>query len=222
MKKLFYILSITALLFFNPHSHSLLIPDSEKKIQSTDEDLLHEDQMDLAAQQEVQLTKDPLLGYVPRERLMDAVEYAKEQKNSGTRGAIPGIIWKERGPNNVGGRTQAIMIDPNDGTKKTVFAGGIGGGLWKCSDITAGSTVWAVVNDLLANLAVSSLAYDPTNTQVMYMGTGEGWYNVDAIQGDGIFKSADGGTTWTQLSSTTGSDFNYVQKIVVYPTNGDV
>src|SRR5438552_18829108 len=121
MKKLLYSCFIAALFFFNPHSQSIRVSFSEKKLLSTDKDLLDEDQMDLAAQQEVQLTKDPLLGFVPRERLMHAIQYAEEQQNAETRGAIPGIIWKERGPNNVGGRTQSIMIDPNDGTKKTVF-----------------------------------------------------------------------------------------------------
>ena len=76
---------------------------------------------DLSLQQEIEMTKDPLLGYVPHERLMNAIQYAEELQNSGTRGAIPGIIWKERGPNQSGGRTQAIMIDPNDASMKTVL-----------------------------------------------------------------------------------------------------
>src|SRR5690349_14356318 len=111
MKKLLYTISIAALIFSSPNIQGLRVPASEKKLQQRDEDLLNEDRMDLAALQEAQLTKDPVLGYVPRERLMHAIEYAEEQKLSGTRGAIPGIIWSERGPNNVGGRTQAIMID---------------------------------------------------------------------------------------------------------------
>jgi len=215
MRKLLYIFSVAALLFLNDHSRHFDVSISKGKNQFIAEEILAKDKMDLASQQEVQLTKDPALGYVPRERLLKAIEYTEAQKNSGTRGAISGIVWTERGPNNVGGRTQAIMIDPNDATKKTLFAGGIGGGLWKCTDITASTTTWTAVNDMLANLAVSALSYDPSNTQVMYMGTGEGWYNLDAIRGDGIFKSTDGGATWSQLSSTTGSDFDYVQKIVV-------
>src|SRR5436309_5934577 len=115
MKKLLYTFSIAALFFFSPHSQGPHVLFPEKNLQAIHEDLLTQDQMDLAAGQEVELTKDPLLGYVPRERLMHAVEYAEDQKNSGSRGAIAGIVWKERGPNNVGGRTQSIMIDPNDG-----------------------------------------------------------------------------------------------------------
>lgn len=47
------------------------------------------------------------------------------------------IFWNERGPNNIGGRTRAIMVDPNDPTGKTVWAGSVSGGLWKTTDITA-------------------------------------------------------------------------------------
>ncbi len=47
------------------------------------------------------------------------------------------ILWIERGPVNVGGRTRTIVIDPNDPTGKTVWAGSIAGGLWKTSDIDA-------------------------------------------------------------------------------------
>ena len=45
------------------------------------------------------------------------------------------ITWQERGPTNVGGRTRTIMIDPNDPTKKTIWAGSVSGGLWKTNNI---------------------------------------------------------------------------------------
>jgi hypothetical protein len=139
--------------------------------------------------------------------------------------AIPGITWVERGPNNVGGRTRAMMVDPNDATHKSVFAAGVGGGLWKTTDITAASPVWTPVNDLFANIAITAITYDPTNPNIMYFGTGEGWFNLDAIRGDGIWKSTNGGATFTQLASTPGSvttNFNYVNKIAVHPVTGDV
>jgi len=54
-----------------------------------------------------------------------------------TMSQIPGIDWKERGPNNVGGRIRALMFDPKDATKKKVWAGGVAGGLWYNNDITS-------------------------------------------------------------------------------------
>ncbi|NJL74862.1 MAG: hypothetical protein HC892_07360 [Saprospiraceae bacterium] len=50
--------------------------------------------------------------------------------------------FKERGPNNIGGRTRSILIDLNDPTRKTIFAGGVTGGLWKTDDITAPLPNW--------------------------------------------------------------------------------
>lgn len=177
----------------------------------------------LYARFETEMTKDVALGYVPRERLAYALEYTRQLQQSAVRDAIPGIVWTERGPDNVSGRTRAVLFDPNDPTGKAVFAGGVGGGIWKTNDITAAKPVWVPVDDLMANLAISTLAADPLNPQVLYAGTGEGWYNFDAIRGDGIFKSTNGGATWSALASTVGNpDFQYVQKIVVHPVTGHV
>ncbi|MEP7168047.1 MAG: hypothetical protein ABI855_01625, partial [Bacteroidota bacterium] len=91
-----------------------------------------QDRMDLAMKQEFELTKDPATNNVPRERLYAAYQQMQQRLTNGANlhvaGAIPGMTWVERGPNNFGGRTLAIMIDPNDVTKKTVWAGAAGGG----------------------------------------------------------------------------------------------
>jgi len=180
-----------------------------------------QDRMDLAISQEKELTKDPATGDVPRERLVAAYQYAQQVRAATANksaGAITGVNWFERGPNNFGGRTQAIMVDPNDGTKRTIWSGSVGGGLWKTTDILANPPAWTPVNDFFSNIAITALCHDPSNTQVMYFGSGEGWFNADAIRGNGIWKSTDGGTTWNQLGSTTGANYYYVQKMVVSAT----
>jgi hypothetical protein len=63
----------------------------------------------------------------------------------------------------------------------------------------------------MQNLAVTALVQDAVTPTVMYAGTGEGWFNVDAVQGLGIFKSTDGGLSWAQLPSTT--TFEFVQDV---------
>lgn len=169
-----------------------------------------------AIEHEFMITKDPKLGRVPRERLLIAMKQLNDMQAKKTRGAIAGVLWEERGPNNIGGRTRTIMIDPNDVTKKTLWAGSVGGGLWQTTDITQTNPVWNNNNDFLDNLAISSMAFDPSNTQKFYAVTGEGRYNGDAIQGLGVFISTNGGTTWNSITSTlNNTDFNYCQKVVV-------
>jgi hypothetical protein len=172
-----------------------------------------------ALRQEFLKTRDPKLNIVPRERLTVALSYYEQQQKLMSRMKTTGfttVTWSERGPNNIGGRTRSLLFDLNDATHNTVFAGSVGGGLWKCTNITAVTPTWTPVNDQFGNLAVTTIAQNATTPQTMYFGTGEGWSNSDAIRGNGIWKTTNGGTTWTQLSATNNNnDFAYVQKIIV-------
>lgn len=163
-------------------------------------------------------TKDPALGYPPRERLANVLSYVKNaafDKNT----PITQARWKERGPYRVGGRTRTILIDKNDPTGRAAFAAGVAGGIWYTKDILATTPKWEVVDDYLENLAVVTLVQDPTDPQIMYFGTGEGYFNFDAVRGLGIFKSTDGGASWNFLPST--APFSYTMRMIVHP-NGDV
>ena len=120
--------------------------------------------------------------------------------------------WTWIGPGNVGGRVRAVVVHPTQ--TSTMFAGSVSGGIWKT---TNGGASWAPVDDFMANLAVTSLVFQPGNPQVMYASTGEGFSNADAIRGAGIFKSTDGGTTWAQLPATAVPDFHYVLRLAISP-----
>ena len=89
-----------------------------------------EDSPEERIRHETKMTIDPALGRVPFERLVQEREKLhKGLQDKTIKTAIVGLNWYERGPNNIGGRTRALMFDPNDATKKRVFAGGVGGGL---------------------------------------------------------------------------------------------
>jgi Secretion system C-terminal sorting domain len=172
------------------------------------------DGMDKAMAYEFKVTRDPKLNIVPRERLIAARSYMKSMmSNSANNARTTALAWQERGPNNVGGRTRAIMIDKRDATGNTLFAGSVGGGIFKTTNFQSASPTWSPLNDQMANLAITALVQDRVNMNIMYAGTGEGWFNVDALKGAGVFKSTDGGTTWAQIPST--STFEFIQDMLI-------
>jgi len=126
--------------------------------------------------------------------------------------------FKERGPGNVAGRTRALVIDPQD-PKKTWYAGSAGGGIWKT---TNGGESWKHLTASLPTLSISCLAIAPSNPNVLYAGTGEGFFSGGSGTGEGIFKTEDGGQVWTQLTSTANLDFSNVSRIIVDPNNENV
>ena len=202
---------------------SIIFFQSRNKINSTGETTLHTDDLERAMQQEFRMTRDPLLNYVPRERIAAAKDYMQSLLNSSR---VQALAWTERGPNNIGGRTRAILVDKRDATGNTVFAASVSGGLFKTTNFTSSPPTWTVVNDFLPNLAINSMVQDNTNQNIMYAGTGEGWFNIDAVRGRGIYKSTDGGVTWAVLPSTiqtapADSIYEYVQDMVI-DNNGAV
>src|SRR6185295_7653597 len=101
--------------------------------------------------------------------------------------------WTWLGPGNVGGRMRAGVINPNNADE--ILVGSVAGGIWRT---TNSGTSWAPVADFMANLAVTSIAFTPGDWSVQYAATGEGFAN-DGVRGAGIFKSTDGGLSWSQL-----------------------
>ena len=157
-----------------------------------------------------ELTMNPELGRPTPEKINTLMKRLNDERATMR---VPGDgsdnPWVERGPNNVGGRVKALMFDPNDSSMKTVFAGGITGGLWKNTDIGNSNSAWTLVN-FPANVEVSSITYDPLHTQTFYIGTGES-YTGDGI-GNGVWKSTDGGTSWTHV-------FGGIEGSSTYTTN---
>lgn len=174
---------------------------------------------------EFEKTHDPRTNTIPSERLKKAKKIAAKRLSQnalkGPADAIPDIEWEERGPNNVGGRTRAILVDGSDNSNNTVWAAGVAGGIWKTTNFQSTSPTWIKSNDFFENMAVTVIYQDPNNTDIMYFGTGEGWFNGDAMKGLGIWKSTNGGDTWNQLPSTNSFDFYYIQDIII-DSNGNL
>lgn len=115
--------------------------------------------------------------------------------------------WETMGPLNISGRTLDLAFNPQN--PNTLFAGSASGGLWKSTSAGLGEKAWDYVPTGFPVLGVSTIAFNPGDSMVMYIGTGE-VYNKEAAgtgaayrstrgsYGMGILKSTDGGNTWTQ------------------------
>jgi len=170
-----------------------------------------QERIEALAQQEFDMTKDPVTNEIPRAEIYKVSEKIQEQQYRSNED----IKWEERGPNNFGGRTRALAFDPADPSGNTVWAGGVAGGLWKCTNLFEDNYEWEHVDSYRGNAAISSIVIDPGNHKLMYVSTGEGWFNADAYQGDGIYRSVDGGRTFERLPATANTSFRYIQKMLI-------
>jgi len=126
-----------------------------------------------------------------------------------------------RGPGNVGGRTRAIAVDPEDNSNCTWIAGAASGGIWKTTDC---GDSWTNLSPDIPNLSTNSIAQSPSNPDILYVGTGEVFAgNSTFVRGDGIYKSEDRGENWFLLPSTVNNnDFESVNRIKIDPSNSDI
>jgi len=164
------------------------------------------------AEEEFMMTKNPETNTVPKEKLFKIRKSLAESPSY--KKSLNDDDWETRGPVDVGGRTRAILIDSRDTTGNTLFVGSVAGGLWKCTNALILPT-WERVEGYLGNPSICSMVQDPTNPEIMYIGTGEGWFNGDAYRGDGVYKSEDGGVTWNRLENTNNETFFYNQNMLI-------
>lgn len=187
------------------------------------------------AKLELMQTRDLKTGTIPKNRLYQALEQIDNaqaiQKRSQARLLTPTVVgqprWLEVGPTNVGGRTRAMLIR----SAATAWAGGVAGGLWRGLNINNPAAAdWQKVSDRFEKLNISSFAVHPTNPNIVYFSTGEG-YDLFALYdqvseqslatmlyGSGIWKTLDGGATWKKLPC---GKFRFINKMIV-ANNGDL
>ena len=121
------------------------------------------------------------------ERLNEVMEnYRKNQTKAIT------VDWIEQGPDNIGGRTRAILVDHT--SENIIWAGGVSGGLYKS---TNGADGWSRVSNFPGNQFISSIAQDAGGN--VYVATGS---LDEAWSGNGLFVSPDGGDTWQLIAGT--------------------
>jgi photosystem II stability/assembly factor-like uncharacterized protein len=130
------------------------------------------------------------------------------------------VEWIQRGPANVGGRTRGLIVDPDDPTHHTWFAGSATGGMWKSTDA---GVHWTCLSNDIPYQATTTLAMANSNHQVIYMGSGESFPGSMYTTGGGVFRSDDKGVTWHHLGFTSeNEDFRWVNRIEVDPDNDSI
>jgi photosystem II stability/assembly factor-like uncharacterized protein len=129
---------------------------------------------------------------------------------------ISGLGVRNIGSASMSGRISAIAAREEIDGKVTVYIGAASGGVWKSED---GGTSYKPVFDKQPVQSIGALALDPNNPSVVWVGTGESWTRNSVSIGDGIYKSSDGGQTWTNLGLPNSER---ITRIVVHPKNGDI
>ncbi len=154
---------------------------------------------------------DPATGQIDLNAYYNAMAQAKTAISSRAINSAP-LQWQFAGPDNIGGRTRAILFDSKNPGR--VFAAGVSGGLWISSDTGQTWTEWWG-SDQLVNMNIVSLCQDVAGN--VYFGTGEGLYDNYGIfgggfPGDGMWKSPDTGKIqfiqFTQLANTEPTQKN--------------
>ncbi|HET7226328.1 MAG TPA: hypothetical protein VFK69_11515 [Candidatus Eisenbacteria bacterium] len=123
------------------------------------------------------------------------------------------LRWRLVGPFR-GGRVLAVSGVP--GEPRHFYFGAVNGGVWETTN--AGRT-WKPIFDGVGIGSIGALAVAPSNGRILYVGTGEADMRSDIAQGNGVFKSLDGGKTWRFVGL---GDTQQIGRIVVDPRNADV
>lgn len=111
------------------------------------------------------------------------------------------------------GRINAIAEDPND--PNTLYVGAPAGGCWKSSN---GGTSWSVLTDELQAFGVSAIAIDYTDSDIIYLGTGDD--DGNDTYSIGLLKTTDGGITWNDVTPSSASIFgSQIYRIIIHPTD---
>src|SRR5947199_8464904 len=143
------------------------------------------------------------------------LSYAQEQPGF-TSATISGLGARNIGSAAMSGRISAIAGTREPSGKITLFVGAASGGVWKSDD--AGTRYRPVFDEQPAQ-SIGAITLDPKNPKNVWVGTGESWTRNSVSIGNGVYKSTDGGETWTHVGLENSER---VSRIVVSPKNSDV
>jgi len=130
--------------------------------------------------------------------------------------AVSGLGVRNIGSATMSGRISAIDGRQEKDGKVTLLIGSASGGVWKSED---GGTTFKPLFDHEPVQSIGAVAIDPHDSKVMWVGTGEGWVRNSVSIGNGVYKSTDGGETWTNVGLPNSER---ITRILIDPKNSDV
>ncbi len=130
-------------------------------------------------------------------------------------GAISGLGARNIGSATMSGRIAALAATPEKDGKLLLYVGAASGGVWKSTD---GGTTFVPVFDKQPVQSIGDIAIDPSRHDTVWVGTGESWTRNSVSIGDGIYKSTDGGESWTDMGLKNSER---IAKIAIDPHDGN-
>ncbi len=140
--------------------------------------------------------------------------FAQKENNQAITDAVNGLQLRSIGPALMGGRISDIAVSPTNQSTWYVAAGS--GNLWKTSN--SGIT-WQPIFENQSSYSIGTIAIDPNNTDVVWVGTGENVSGRHVGWGDGVYRSKNGGKTWDQMGLAKSE---HIGKILIDPRNSAV
>ncbi len=128
--------------------------------------------------------------------------------------SLSGLKFRSIGPGITGGRIVDLAVNPFNHSEYYVASGS--GSLWKTSN---NGVTFSPVFEGQSTFAMGCVTIDPVNPNVVWVGTGESNAQSNAIYGDGVYRSDDGGKSWENMGLTKSE---HIGDIVVDPTNTDI
>ncbi len=130
-------------------------------------------------------------------------------------GTISGLGARNIGSAAMSGRIAAVA-GKVEGGKTLLYVGAASGGVWKSTD---GGTTFKPVFDKQPVQSIGAITIDPNDSRTVWVGTGEAWTRNSTSFGNGIYKSTDGGDTWTHMGLP---ESERIVRIIVHPKNSNV
>ena len=145
------------------------------------------------------------------EYLRKAYDSYGAMKQSSPYTAVP---WQYLGPTNISGRATDIAVAERT-TGRRIYAAYATSGVWRSDDDLA----WTPIFDDMPSTSIGDIAIAPSNPDILWVGTGEANIFRASMAGVGIYKSTDGGQTFTHMGLT---DTQTIGRILIHPTNPDI